>query len=98
MGFLMHGFWASLRRPLPPRADDATGVTIVTGLAALGAVALAPSSDLRARLALGGIGIVLLVIGFARPRFAWRFDDGWQGVLGDRLYAGLWVVAGIGIV
>jgi hypothetical protein len=50
--------------------------------------------SLRARIAMSGMGLVLLAVGIARPRFAWRYDIGWRGLLGDRLYAAMFAALG----
>jgi hypothetical protein len=86
------------RRPLAPRGRAATLATIGVGLLALGAVFFLTGSALQPRVALSGIGFVALTIGVARPRFAWKFHQGWRWFAGDRGFAALYIVLGISVL
>jgi hypothetical protein len=83
------------RRPLSPRGSGATLATLGIGLLSLVAVFVTTDSTLQPRVALSGIGLVVLMIGVARPRFAWKFDLGWRWFLGDRGFAALHIVLGV---
>src|SRR4051812_4483425 len=90
--------WTTWRRPLPPRGPVATVVTIASGVIPLAAILVIADGALRARLALSGIGAMLIAVGLARPRFAWKYDEGWRSVLGDRGYVALFVGLGAALV
>ena len=94
----MASWWESLRRPVPPRGAAASIATFCAGIVPLAAALSVRDSNLQARFALSGIGLVVFTVGVMRPRFAWHFDNGWRGLLGDRLYAALWIIVGVGVV
>lgn len=39
-----------------------------------------------------------VMIGVARPRFAWKFDQGWRWFVGDRGFAVLYIVLGVSVL
>jgi hypothetical protein len=55
-------------------------------------------SALQPRVALSGIGLMALMIGVARPRFAWKFHQGWRWLAGDRGFAALYIVLGVSVL
>jgi hypothetical protein len=65
------------------------------GILAIGVAAVVRDSDLQARIALSGIGLVMVAIGITRPRFAWKFDQGWRSTLGDRGFVALNIGVGV---
>jgi hypothetical protein len=76
-------------------------VTLATGVILLAVVALLPKgSDLRARIALAGIGVICAVLGLARPQTFWEAPrvQSWRSVLGDRVVVALYLTTGLLII
>jgi hypothetical protein len=94
----MRDLYQAWRRPLPPRGAGATLATIGVGLLSVGAAFFMRDSALQPRVALSGVGSVVLMIGVARPRFAWKFDQGWRWFAGDRGFVVLYVVLGVSVL
>jgi hypothetical protein len=76
-------------------------VTLATGVILLAVVALLPKgSDLRARIALAGVGVMSAVLALARPQAFWEAPrvEVWRSVLGDGVVVAIYLTIGLLII